>query len=294
MDVNHAQFKCGQINPDTGLVYLGRSKSCKDGMRWCTPEKYKERRAAISAWAKRADVRDHIKTQRNTDHERSKRNSYKRAKNAESPKFKGKNIEGQVFGMLTVISVAGSRDYGQNEPYHGGKKRLWLCKCDCGNTTDVVTGNLLKEGGTRSCGCRSSEVAIENSRKSRHKIMKPEAAFNTISSTYKRNAFKRNLCWDLSAEEALSLFKGDCHFCGLPPSNLHKPKGYAQKYSGIDRLNNADGYTPINTVSCCSICNHAKHTLSPEVFESWILRAANHLTAKRAIEEMDKQRDDLK
>ena len=88
------QFKCGQINPETGLVYLGKAKSCKDGMRWCTPEKYSERRAAISAWAKRHDVREHIKTIRNTDLERSKRNAYKRARNAENPKFNGKNIEG--------------------------------------------------------------------------------------------------------------------------------------------------------------------------------------------------------
>lgn len=286
IDANQAQFKVGQINPETGLVYLGRAKSCKNGMRWCTPEKYEERRAAISAWAKRADVRDYIKTQRNTDHERSKRNSYRRAKNADAPKFKGKNIEGQVFGMLTAISVAGSRDYGQNAPYHGSKKRLWMCKCECGNTTEVMTGSLLKtNGGTRSCGCISSEVAVENSKKSRHKIMKPEAAFNLISGIYKRNAAKRNLCWELSAEEALSLFKGDCHFCGLQPSNLHKPRGYAQKYSGIDRLDNAKGYTAENTVSCCSICNHAKHTLGEAEFKAWILRAANHL--QRAIDEME-------
>jgi len=287
MEVKQAKFKYGQINPETGLVYLGRAKNCKDGMRWCTPEKYQERRAAISAWAKRLDVRDHIKTKRNTDHERSKRNAYKRANTADAPKFKGKNLEGQVFGMLTAISVAGSRDYGQKSPYHGGKKRLWLCRCECGNTTEVVTGSLLKEGGTRSCGCRSSEVAIENSKKSRHKIMKPESAFNTITSIYRRNAVKRNLCWELSPEQALLRFKGDCYFCGLPPSNLYKPRGYSQRYSGIDRLDNTKGYTVENTVSCCSICNHAKHTLGEAEFKEWILRAANHLM--RSLEELDKQ-----
>lgn len=281
MDDKASVFRYGQTNPDTGLICLGRAKSCKDGLRWCTPEKFIERKAAISDYKKRENVREHTKILRNTDHERSKRNSYARQKRAENPKYRGENIEGRIFGMLTAIAVAGSRDYGGGAPYHGGKKRLWSCKCECGNTTEVATGSLLKAvGGTKSCGCRSAEVAIENSKKSRHKIMKPEAAFNAIYGIYKSNAKKRGLEWDLSFEQAKALFNGDCNYCGLPPSNTHKPKGYHQKYSGIDRLDNAKGYAIENTVSCCSICNHAKHTIGESDFVAWIFKAANHLKNK--------------
>ena len=48
------------------------------------------------------------------------------------------NLIGQQFGHLTVI------DYNENN-------KKWICKCDCGNMTEVVTSNL-KLGNTKSCG----------------------------------------------------------------------------------------------------------------------------------------------
>jgi hypothetical protein len=55
-----------------------------------------------------------------------------------SPKV---NIIGGVFGKLTVI-----------KELDNGK---WLCECECGNKTEVKTGNLIY-GGTKSCGCLHS------------------------------------------------------------------------------------------------------------------------------------------
>lgn len=48
-----------------------------------------------------------------------------------------KDLTGQKFGRLTVISYNGHRS--------------WHCKCDCGRETDVVTDNLIN-GRTTSCG----------------------------------------------------------------------------------------------------------------------------------------------
>lgn len=45
--------------------------------------------------------------------------------------------------MLTIIKYAGLSDRGQ---------RLWLCKCDCGNTI-VKSTNALHEKKRHSCGC---------------------------------------------------------------------------------------------------------------------------------------------
>jgi hypothetical protein len=52
------------------------------------------------------------------------------------------NLKGKRFGRLLAI-----RDVGSN-----GKRRLWLCQCDCGGTAEVVA-TKLKSGHTRSCGC---------------------------------------------------------------------------------------------------------------------------------------------
>jgi len=53
------------------------------------------------------------------------------------------NLVGERFGMLTVVK----RD-GKNSSNHV----TWECVCDCGNTT-VATGNNLRGGHSKSCGC---------------------------------------------------------------------------------------------------------------------------------------------
>lgn len=53
------------------------------------------------------------------------------------------DITGNRYGKLTVVSYSGKSKSG---------KPMWLCRCDCGNTT-VKVGANLKRGDTRSCGC---------------------------------------------------------------------------------------------------------------------------------------------
>lgn len=54
------------------------------------------------------------------------------------------DLTGQRFGRLLVVA----RDLSPR------KSRLahWSCSCDCGRTT-VTSGNELRNGGTKSCGC---------------------------------------------------------------------------------------------------------------------------------------------
>lgn len=60
------------------------------------------------------------------------------------------NLEGRVFGKLTVLSFS-----------HKNKRhqRLWECQCDCGNKAFVNSSNLLI-GKTRSCGCLPKKKPI--------------------------------------------------------------------------------------------------------------------------------------
>lgn len=60
-----------------------------------------------------------------------------------------KDISGQTFGRLTAIRDVGKR----------GRKRLWLCACECGNET-FGTADDLASGHKRSCGCLQPEAAI--------------------------------------------------------------------------------------------------------------------------------------
>ena len=57
---------------------------------------------------------------------------------------KFEDISGQRFGKLVAVECLGK---DKNKNY------LWLCQCDCGNTTNV-TKTDLQRGHSRSCGCR--------------------------------------------------------------------------------------------------------------------------------------------
>lgn len=60
------------------------------------------------------------------------------------------NLCGQKFGRLTAIKRVGSNNQGNS---------MWLCRCECGNTL-VVNSQNLKNGHSKSCGCRKAEVTI--------------------------------------------------------------------------------------------------------------------------------------
>jgi hypothetical protein len=57
---------------------------------------------------------------------------------------------GQRFGRLVVLRREGST----------GGKATWLCACACG-TECVVSGEYLRSGHTKSCGCLHRETCRE-------------------------------------------------------------------------------------------------------------------------------------
>lgn len=56
---------------------------------------------------------------------------------------RAKDIAGQRFGRLVAIRQTGHQLNG---------RAVWLCLCDCGAKVEV-TGQNLRNGNTRSCGC---------------------------------------------------------------------------------------------------------------------------------------------
>ena len=68
------------------------------------------------------------------------------------------NIIGKKFCMLTVLEQIEDK-VGTD----GRHRDRYLCICDCGNKC-LVTGQLLKRGTTKSCGCLKNEVGNKNRR----------------------------------------------------------------------------------------------------------------------------------
>ena len=143
------------------------------------------------------------------------------------------NIEsliGERFGRLIVIGEVGRTKRMQ---------RLWLCKCDCGNTKILTTG-VLKNGAVKSCGClRSEMVSNKNYRHgmSETKIYKTWKSmkyrcFNSNADEYERYGGRGiTICKDWLIFE---------NFCNWAMQN-----GYDDSLT-IDRIDNDGNYEPNN------------------------------------------------
>jgi 5-methylcytosine-specific restriction endonuclease McrA len=105
-----------------------------------------------------------------------------------------------------------------------------------------------------------------------------EAAFNKTLRSYRQNAQARGHAWELTKDDFRRLASVDCHYCGAPPGVVAKgsARGGDYVYNGLDRVDNALGYTPENVVTCCKICNHAKVDMSRDEFLAWIARLAKY------------------
>jgi len=187
------------------------------------------------------------------------------------------DLIGMRYSMLMVVEKLTSKVYGDKSKYH--KKRMWLCKCDCGNMTEANTGSLTCDK-KKSCGCLTSTKSAENSIKSRYKIAKQDAGYRSVYSSYKLNAKSRGFDFNIDFDYAVSIMKSDCHYCGIEPSNTYMKSYYNATYNGIDRVDNTKGYEMDNVVSCCKMCNIAKNNNTEEDFLNWNKRLYNYQQLK--------------
>lgn len=67
-----------------------------------------------------------------------------------------KDLTGERYGKLKVIRFSEKNNEEKNR-----YAKFWDCQCDCGNTKSIRQNNLVKENGTRSCGCIRKEQSID-------------------------------------------------------------------------------------------------------------------------------------
>ena len=177
-----------------------------------------------------------------------------------------KDLKGQVFGELEVLSVTSKRD--------NYKGIIWECQCTCGNKVDIPSRSLLG-GNAKSCGCKRKCNYNKNRKR------KTGTTFNKVLISYRSSARKRHISWELTEKQAEKLFKSNCHYCGIKPSN-GKNKKSEFFYSGIDRIDNEKGYIIENIVPCCKVCNLAKGTMTLQGWENYIYKLYNHYFIEKA------------
>lgn len=166
---------------------------------------------------------------------------------------KALNLTGQRFGKLVAIRPTDERR---------NARIYWECRCDCGNPTKVRADNLVSSN-IKSCGCLRGKP-------------KGEAAANNLYYGYVYRAHKKNYEFAISKRLFLKMVVRPCVYCGSTCKNKtgHKIYKGAFYYTGIDRIDNAKGYTPKNIVPCCKVCNRAKRKMSLSDFKKWAKRIA--------------------
>lgn len=119
------------------------------------------------------------------------------------------NLQGQTFGLLTVINK------DPNRTKDGAVK--WICKCKCGNIISVIGKNLIRkdENRTISCGCAHSsygEICIENLLNQNHILFKRQYIFPS------QKQFRYDFAILNKYQQVLRLieFDGEGHYLEIP------------------------------------------------------------------------------
>lgn len=148
------------------------------------------------------------------------------------------NLLNQQIGDLTPFEFL-------SIPTKSGYRSMYKCKCSCGKIKTIRTERLSKKIGI-SCFHRKPKTAD---------------LYKAIQDQYRNGAKRRNLEFKLDLEQFKNIVKSNCFYCNDTPNNTFKKNRKEQKYNGIDRKNNKEGYILTNCVACCKKCNFIKSNL---------------------------------
>ncbi len=142
---------------------------------------------------------------------------------------------GKRFSRLTVIRENGRR----------GGQVAYLCKCDCGKYTTVVSTSL-RSGNTKSCGCLSIDLLV--GRTTTHGLTH-HPMFSRWRHEMRRDADAE---WTIDITALLFEIQPSCVICG------------SVKILSIDHVrpvSKGNGLRSGNAVVLCRSCNSRKHNL---------------------------------
>jgi len=146
---------------------------------------------------------------------------------------KGATMIGNIFGRLTVLSESGRSN---------DKQKVYLCQCECGNKTTVISGNL-KKGNSQSCGCSrrktcSARMKLYNFKhgQSNTKLWRTWKGMLERTTIVTSTHFNRYGGRGITVCDEWKDFQRFAKDVGEPPSHSHS----------LDRIDNSRGYFPGN------------------------------------------------
>ena len=146
------------------------------------------------------------------------------------------DLIGQRFGKLIVIEKLGSIAENRSDIY-------WKCHCDCGNDTQVTTGNLI-HGHIKGCGCGKIEL-IREYRKSQGK--NPDVPIKTERELLRGIMHKTGLNKSIFVRDNYT-----CQLCNAKGGKLHI------HHIIPVHINESLTLEPKNLITLCNSCHISK------------------------------------
>ena len=150
------------------------------------------------------------------------------------------DLTGKKFGKLTVLKLNFKiQQYGKNGKKNGNKY-YWLCKCECGNETNI-SSTRLKNNIIKSCGCLQKEVM-------KQKMTKHAKSHNRIYKIYYKMLGR---CYNKTDNKFLYYGGRGITICDEWKNDFKAfydwsmANGYADNLT-IDRIDNDSNYAPSN------------------------------------------------
>lgn len=168
--------------------------------------------------------------------------------------YKGRprrDLTGLQIGTLIVTSS--TRMTQQN----GRWRRLWMCKCECGNTSEIEHGHLTQKL-VKSCGCKRYQSGESNPLWSGH----GEISGNRWDAI-KRKRRNKELPFEITIEFIWDLFQKQDRKCALSGVSLSFGKTFT---ASLDRIDSRIGYVSGNVQWVHKDVNRMKNVYSQEYF----------------------------
>lgn len=94
------------------------------------------------------------------------------------------DLTGKRCGKLTAVSFFGSIN----------KRRIWTCKCDCGNLSNITTSDFNSKK-VYSCGCHKNRLlSARNKARAKHKMCESRT-YTTWINMRRRCDYPRDRCY---------------------------------------------------------------------------------------------------